>query len=55
MCIRDSYTALLKGSTVAESTYAGRMAARQAGDPTWLAYSVYSHPNARVANGQAQP
>lgn len=45
------YTALLDGRTVAESTYTGRMAARQAGDPTWLAYSVYGHPNARVASG----
>ena len=41
------YTRLLAGDPVAESVHAARLAARN-GDPTWLAYSVYAHPHARV-------
>lgn len=42
------YQHLLQGATIAEATYQARRAARQTGDPTWLAYSVYAHPNARI-------
>ena len=42
------YQHLLQGATIAEATYQARHAARQTGDPTWLAYSVYAHPNARI-------
>jgi hypothetical protein len=42
------YQALLEGDTVATATQAARTATRQIGDPTWLAYSVYGHPNAQV-------
>lgn len=42
------YDTLLAGKTVTEATRAARLAAKQAHEPTWLAYSVYGHPYARV-------
>lgn len=42
------YTHLLAGNTVADALYEARCAIRATGDPTWLAYSAYAHPNARV-------
>jgi CHAT domain len=42
------YTLLLEGMTVAEAVRGARRTAREAGNPTWLAYSLYAHPNARI-------
>ena len=42
------YEALTAGETAAEAVRKGRVEARESGDPTWLAYSVYAHPNARL-------
>ena len=45
---RFFYEALLENETVVRGARQARLAARAAGDPTWLAYSIYAHPNARV-------
>lgn len=43
------YQELLKGQTVAEAVRLSRLAIRRTGDPTWVAYRIYAHPNARVS------
>lgn len=43
------YQELLKGQTVAEAVRLSRIAIRRTGDPTWVAYRIYAHPNARVS------
>ncbi len=46
------YRHLLVNAPVAHAVYTARRAAFAAGDPTWLAYSVYAHPNATLAPTQ---
>jgi tetratricopeptide (TPR) repeat protein len=42
------YQSLFSGETLGIATQKARAVAQQIGDPTYLAYSVYGHPNARV-------
>jgi type VI secretion system ImpA family protein len=42
------YTGLFEGKTVSDAVREARQSARSIGDPTWLAYSVFAHPNAVV-------
>jgi CHAT domain len=41
------YNALLDGKTLAEAASAGRAAAKELGDASWLAFKVYGHPRAQ--------
>ncbi len=47
------YAELREGKTVGEATRTARLHVRALAphDPTWIAYSVYAHPNARVGFG----
>ncbi|HEY1694680.1 MAG TPA: CHAT domain-containing protein [Polyangiaceae bacterium] len=46
---RMFYTRLIAGDTIGRAARAARAAVRDTGDPTWLAYTVYADPNARLA------
>lgn len=50
---RKLYAGLFAGQTIAEATRAARLAIRdlERPEPTWLAYTLYAHPNARLAEG----
>lgn len=55
--ISNFYDALLADMTIGQAVRASRVAlrARDAADPTWLAYSVYAHPNAHVRFHSYEP
>lgn len=44
------YAELAAGSTLAEASKKARNAAKKAGEPTWLAYTVYGEPFAKVSS-----
>ncbi len=45
---RTIYDELLRGATIAQAVQTARLAARAGGDPSWLAYTVFAHPAARI-------
>jgi len=47
------YDALKAGETVVEAAGRARAEAKNAREPTWLAYTVYGHPHARLHEGEA--
>ncbi|MCB1490394.1 MAG: CHAT domain-containing protein, partial [Rhodobiaceae bacterium] len=42
------YEEMKRGRTVTQASQAARAASREADEPTWLAYTVYGHPYARL-------
>lgn len=46
--VRAFYAGLRAGKTIAKATIDARREARKSGDTSWLAYTVYAHPDARV-------
>lgn len=44
----ELYRALLEGLSFGEAVNRSRLKIRDAGDPTWLAYTAYGHPDARI-------
>lgn len=46
---KELYARLLAGDTIGLAAKAARAAARADGDTSWLAYTVYADPNARLA------
>ncbi len=53
--VETFYARLDAGATIANATIDAREAARTSGDLTWLAYTVYAHPDARLAGRPAAP
>ncbi|KRE20436.1 hypothetical protein ASE66_28985 [Bosea sp. Root483D1] len=43
------YRTLLDGKTLNQAMRAAREEAKEAAEPTWLAYTVYGHPYARLS------
>ncbi|MEO5652656.1 MAG: CHAT domain-containing protein [Marmoricola sp.] len=46
--VEEFYARLDAGDTMARATIAARQQARRSGDLSWLAYTVYAHPDARL-------
>lgn len=44
---RSFYSSLLAGQPIARAVRLARLAIRRPGDPSWLAYTLFAHPDAR--------
>ncbi len=51
--VEEFYARLAAGETMARATIEARHAARRSGDLSWLAYTVYAHPDARLTDRTA--
>ena len=49
--VAELYAQLLAGKTMSQAARAARKAAAQAGEGTWLAYTVYAHPHLKLKMG----
>jgi CHAT domain-containing protein len=45
---QELYNCLLAGEPIARAAKSARLAIKKAGDPTWLAYTVFADPLATV-------
>ncbi len=53
--VEEFYARLDAGDTMARATVDARQAARRSGDLSWLAYTVYAHPDARLVDRVPAP
>jgi CHAT domain-containing protein len=51
--IQELYNELSSGTTLGEAVRKARSKCRQSGDPSWLAYQLYGHPNVKISFGYA--
>lgn len=51
---KEFYPLLSKGMAMGEAMQTARLKSRQGGDPSWLAYQLYAHPNATMRLGTPQ-
>jgi hypothetical protein len=45
---KELYTRLLDGESMGAAVHGARLAARDIGDPSWLAYTAFAHPEAKL-------
>ncbi|HSF49506.1 MAG TPA: CHAT domain-containing protein [Nitrososphaeraceae archaeon] len=48
---QEFYTELFKGTTLGEAVQIARNKSKRSGDPSWLAYQLYGHPNLQIKFG----
>jgi hypothetical protein len=52
---KELYSRLLSGISISRAVQEARLAIKPAGDPTWLAYTVFADPLATVREGASSP
>jgi tetratricopeptide (TPR) repeat protein len=51
--VQGLYSELSIGTTLGEAVRKARNKCKQSGDPSWLAYQLYGHPNVKISFGYA--